>query len=88
VKPTRVLQKRKPATTTNAKRPRVEAAQRTPCFVCGKAKATDVLVHCTGSSCSKVYHLYCLWPPLFKVPKDESSFLGPCCTIVLSPYSP
>jgi hypothetical protein len=47
----------------------VEAPPEDHCIICASAKDPSKLLICDG--CEKVYHLYCLTPPLAKVPRGK-----------------
>ena len=50
---------------------KVEVAPSASCSVCGGNEDEDCIILCDTEGCKTETHMYCLIPPLFKVPDDN-----------------
>lgn len=50
---------------------KVEEAPFASCSICGGSDDEDCIILCDTEGCKVETHMYCLFPPLFKVPADN-----------------
>ena len=51
----------------------------TNCTICGGSEDEDLVLVCDGVDCTNEVHLYCLSPPLYKIPENE--WFCPQCNV-------
>ena len=49
------------------------------CEVCQNPKDEEKLLMCTEETCERLYHIYCLVPPLEDLPPDDEDWFCPGC---------
>lgn len=43
----------------------------TACYICQRVQDDDLTILCDGEGCSKEVHMYCLNPPLLRIPSEQ-----------------
>ena len=52
------------------------------CSVCDSPLDEAKLLMCSNEACEQMYHIYCLDPPLEKIPPEDQDWYCPSCQAI------